>query len=174
MLAEGVELLLREIPAVIATDMIEILGILPKEADEIGVFPDRLPRKSEVILAEVEAVDVIMAAAHVIIFARILPTQHEIVEDHQILSIGIELAGIWHVFAMLEEERFDATRLAWRRQSIHHVDQRVRAPTFDGEEIADIRLEESFSQCPLQQLVDGLVERFSEDVKAIVVEPSRS
>ena len=42
MLAEGIELLLREIPAVIATDMIEILGILPEEADEVGVFPDRL------------------------------------------------------------------------------------------------------------------------------------
>ena len=89
MLAESVKLLLRQIVAVIAPDMVQILGILAEEADEICILADRLPGKPEIILAEVEAVNVIMPASNVVIFARILLAQHQIIEDHQVFAAGI-------------------------------------------------------------------------------------
>ena len=50
------------------------------------------------------------------------------------------------------------------KAGIYHIDQRDGELILDGEEIADVLLREPFPQRPLQQLVDGLVERFLEDV----------
>ena len=82
----------------------------------------RLPWKSEVVLAEVEAVDVVVAAAHDVVLTRILLAQHEVVEDHQILVVGVDLSRVWHVFTMLEEKGLDAIRLGCRWQGVHHID----------------------------------------------------
>ena len=156
----------------ISANMIAILGILLEETYEIGILPDRLPRQLEIVLAEVETVHVIMAATHVVVFALALLAQHQIVKDHEILASGIEISRIGHVARLLEEERFDSTGAGWRLQDIHRVDQRVGIAILDGEKVADIVFRKSFPQRLPQQLIDGLMERFSEDEEAIVIELS--
>ena len=86
----------------VPADMIAIFSILLEEADEVSILSDRLPRELEVILAEVEAVHVIMAAAHVVVFALALLTQHQVFEDHDEFIVGgIELSRIGHVARLL-------------------------------------------------------------------------
>ena len=86
MLTQSVELPLFEAGAVVAADVIKILGVLLEETGEVGVFQDQLPWQSEVVLAQVEAFDVVVAASHVVMFALVQPAQH------QILAGGVELA----------------------------------------------------------------------------------
>ena len=85
----------------ISADMIAILGILLEEADEISILSDRLPRELEVILAEIEAIHIIIPTAHVVICALALLAQHQIVEDYEIFASGIEISEIGHVARLL-------------------------------------------------------------------------
>ena len=55
----------------------------------------------KVVLAQVDAVDVVVVAAHVVVLVCILLARHEIVDNHQIFVVGVELSRVLHVYPKL-------------------------------------------------------------------------
>ena len=76
-MTQVVELLFAEVGAVVAKNVTE----------------DRLPRQPEVVLAQIETADVVVAAAHIIVFACVLLAKNQVVEDHQTLALGSRSRG---------------------------------------------------------------------------------
>ena len=97
MLTQSVKLFLGKIVAVIASDVVDILSVLLEEVGEVGILPDRLSGQCEVVLAQVETVDVV--------FTRVLFSQHQVVEHHEVLAAGIKFSGVWYIAPLLEEKK---------------------------------------------------------------------
>ena len=105
MLTQIVKLFLGEIVAVIASDVVDILSVLLEEAGEVGILPDRLAGQCEVVLAQVETIYVVLT--------RVLFSQHQVVEHHEVFAAGIEFPGVWYITPLLKEKSVDTTRVSW-------------------------------------------------------------
>ena len=84
----------------IASDVVDIISILLKEAGEVGILPDRLAGQCEVVLAQVETIDVV--------FTRVLFSQHQVVEHHEVhhevLTAGIKFSAVWYIAPLIEKK----------------------------------------------------------------------
>ena len=67
--------------------MMNIFLILRKQINKISILSDGLPRKFEVVLRKIEAIDITMSPSYVARFTLVLLFQLKIVKYHQVLLV---------------------------------------------------------------------------------------
>ena len=77
--------------------MIDILQILSKETDKIGIFSYSLTRKSKIVLRQVETIHVAMSTSGVISFTFVLSFKQQVIENHQVFLVRAQFFRIKYV-----------------------------------------------------------------------------
>ena len=72
---------------VVVINMMNIFLILRKQTYEISILSDGLPRKFEVVLREIEAIDITKSPSYVLRFTLVLLFQLKIIKYHQVLLV---------------------------------------------------------------------------------------